>query len=885
MKNQRYEDILKEYSRLDILDLYKKMGIDGEGLEKGEVDERRIKFGENILLEDKSNTIFHRILISLINPFNVILFFIGLFSLIASILIPSYSVKNSATTIILFAMLLISIFIRLPQEIHAKNTIDKLGKLVKESVTVFRDGGKIEILAEDLVVGDRIVFSAGEKLAVDVRITKAFDLFISQATITGESELLEKNSEKLFDEGKFSAIQLPNMAFMGTTVMSGWGEGVVVGVGKDTIYGSISNRAFENKRTVQKGLKDIAWVMLKFMFVLVPLVFFTLGITKGKWLESFAFAMSISCGLVPEMLPMVITTCLTKGSISLQKKKTIVKDISAMQALGSMEVLCMDKTGTLTNESIILEYYMDILGNESQKSLDLAFINSSYNYGIANPIDKAITACKTMPKREEYFEKLLKRYEKIDDLPFNYKRKIVTVMVKDLEKNKNYIISKGDIKGILNACSYFEYRDQVSPISEDMLESVSMVVDDMLNDGMKVIAIARKELSTDKLHYDDEKDMILMGYLAFFDAPKEMASQSIGLLKDLNVIPKVLTGDHSFIARSVCDRVGIESEKIFTGEEINHLTDEELQIIVERYNIFSELAPKQKERIVRLLKNKHKSVGFLGDGLNDLAALNEADIGISVDNAINVTKESSDIILLEKDLNILEEAIVEGRKTFTNMLKYIKITESSNFGNILSIVFASLFLPFLPMTSIQILLLNLLYDAICLVIPWDNVDEEDLLSPKEWSGKKLSKFMLSFGPISSLFDIITFLFLYFILCPMMVGDTFLNLTDPNLQLKYIMIFNTGWFLESMWTQVLILHFLRTKKIPFVQSRPSKMVITITIIGVITFTGLTFTDLASLFGLTSLYPVYFIFLIAVVITYMLLTTIIKDIYYKKNKELI
>ena len=583
---------------------------------------------------------------------------------------------------------------------------------------------------------------------------------------------------------------------------------------------------------------------------------------------------------------MVITACLAKGSLAMSRKQTIIKDINAMQGFGSMDVLCMDKTGTLTNESILLEYYMDVLGNENTEVLDLAFLNSSYHSGVRNPIDNAILACQTMPGRETHYCDLLTLHQKADEIPFDHARKFVSTLVRDRD-DACQLIMKGDIEHIVARCSHVEYRGKLLPIEKGGMQNISTVVDEMLQDGMKVIAVARKNIGRqNRITPADEADMILMGYLAFFDAPKKTARASVEALKRLKVTPKILTGDQAAVAVSVCRRVGIPAETVLTGARLDAMTDSELSTAVEEIHVFAELTPGQKVRLVSALRQNGHTVGFLGDGINDIPALCEANVGISVDTAVDAAKDAADVVLLQKDLGVLEQGILEGRKTFTNMLKYIKITASSNFGNILSIVCASAFLPFLPMTSVQILLLNLLYDILCIVLPWDNVDEEETLSPRDWSGKTLGRFMLSFGPISSLFDIATFLFLYYFLCPMLCGGaTYLNLTDPVLRLQYVSVFQTGWFLESMWTQVLILHFLRTHKVPFVQSRPSAPVICITLAGIVAFTAITFTSGASLFGLTKLPFGYFVFLLIVALLYMLLTTVAKYFYQKKYHELI
>ena len=877
---------IRKYAYREISQIYQDIGASPDGLSHEQVEAMREKYGENSFAERKNDTMIRRLRRAFINPFNIILFILGIISLVTDVFLVSNFARNATAAIIIFSMILISGAIRLIQELRAKNAAKQLNRLIHESITVRREGELIEISAEKLVVGDIVLLSAGDRVPADIRLTEVTDLFISQAAITGESAILEKNCRALSYSSLETLTQLENLAFMATTVISGKGEGIVLAVGKDTLYGSFAKPDSDDKKSFQKGANSIAWVMLRFIAVLIPIVFALLGITGGKWLESFAFALSVAVGLMPEMLPMVITACLARGSLTMSRKQTIIKDINAMQGFGSMDVLCMDKTGTLTNESILLEYYMDVLGNESSEVLDLAFLNSFFHSGVRNPIDNAILACQTMPGSEAHYTDLLTQYQKIDEIPFDYARKFVSTLVTD-KNGESQLIMKGDISHIVNRCSHVEYRGEILPIEKSGMQSVSFVVDEMLQDGMKVIAVARKNVGQqNQITPADEEDMILMGYLAFFDAPKKTAKVSIEALKRLKVTPKILTGDQTDVAVSICRRVGIPSETVLTGGELDKMTDSELSAAVERVHVFSELTPGQKVRLVSALEQNGHTVGFLGDGINDIPALCEANVGISVDTAVDAAKDAADVVLLQKDLGVLEQGILEGRKTFTNMLKYIKITASSNFGNILSIVCASAFLPFLPMTALQLLLLNLLYDVLCIILPWDNVDEEETLSPRDWSGKTLGRFMLSFGPISSLFDIATFLFLYYVLCPMLCGGmTYLHLTDPALQLQYVALFQTGWFLESMWTQVLILHFLRTRKIPFLQSRPSLPVMCTTLAGIALFTGITFTKAASLFGLTEMPHWYFGFLLIVALLYMLLTTVVKVFYQKKYRELI
>lgn len=876
---------IKKYAYREVSQIYQELGASQEGLSSEQVEIMREKYGINRFSGQKNDTMLRRLRRAFINPFNIILFVLGIISLVTDVVLVSNFARNATTAIIIFSMILISGTIRLIQELRAKNASKQLNRLIHESITVRRAGEVKEISAEELVVGDIVLLSAGDRIPADLRLTKVSDLFLSQAAITGESAILEKNAQALSYSNSESLTQFENLAFMATTVISGKGEGIVLAVGKDTLYGSFAKEDSDEKQSFQKGANSIAWVMLRFIAVLIPIVFILLQITGGRWLESFAFALSVAVGLMPEMLPMVITACLARGSLSMSKKQTIIKDINAMQGFGSMDVLCMDKTGTLTNESILLEYYMDVLGNESDKVLDFAFLNSSYHSGVCNTIDNAILACQTMPGHEQHFAGLLTQYQKEDEIPFDYTRKFVSTLVTD--KNGDcQLIMKGNISQIVSRCSHVEFRGEILPMEKGGMQSVDSVVDEMQQDGMKVIAVARKEIEKqDQIIPTDENNMILMGYLAFFDAPKKTAKTSVEALKRLKVTPKILTGDQADVAASICRRVGISSEIILTGAELDQMTDDELGKAVENIHVFAELTPGQKVRLVSALRQNGHTVGFLGDGINDIPALCESNVGISVDTAVDAAKDAADVVLLQKDLGVLEQGILEGRKTFTNMLKYIKITASSNFGNIFSIVCASAFLPFLPMTSLQILLLNLLYDILCIILPWDNVDEEETLSPRDWSGKTLGRFMLLFGPISSLFDIVTFLFLYFILCPMLCGATYLKLTDPVMQSQYVALFQTGWFLESMWTQVLILHFLRTRKIPFVQSSPSVPVICTTFAGIIAFTALTFTKSAGVIGLTKLPIRYFLFLFVVVLLYMLLTTVVKIVYQKKYHELI
>lgn len=851
------------------------------GYSEREAELARRKYGSNDLTNQKQDTIIHCIRRAFVNPFSVVLFFLGVISLFADVLLVEGHRSNATSVIIIFSMLFISGIVRLTQELKAKKISDELTTLVQSSVSVLRDGKWAEIPSGEIVVGDQVRLEAGDRVPADMRVTEGSDLFVSQSVITGESMILEKTADPLTEEPKdFS--DYSNILFGGTTITGGCGKGIVLAVGAETVYGGLSIQTHRKNNGFDRGANSIAWIMIRFMAVLVPIVFLASGLTKGNWMQSFLFALSVAVGLTPELLPMVVNACLAKGSYSMGKKQTIVKNINAMQSLGSMDVLCVDKTGTLTGDQVILEYYMDILGNESQKTLDYAFLASHYHTGVGNHLDTAIQSIQTMPGKSDYYKTLVQTHGKMDEHPFDYSRRFSSVVVQDGEDG--LLIIKGSIDEVVRKCRYAEHAGNVMQMKDDPASSVHAVVDEMLEDGMKVIAVAYKHLTDDGQLSNEENDFILLGYLAFFDAPKKSAVGAISKLQDLSVNIKVLTGDQMLVAQSICKRLGIPTTHVITGAELERLSDNELPIIVENTTVFAGLSPKQKETIVELLQSNGHTVGFLGDGMNDLPAIMQADVGISVENAAEAVKDSANVILLKKDLGVLEEGILEGRKAFANMTKYIKITASSNFGNICAIVIASVLLPFFPMTSVQLLLLNLLYDLLCLILPWDKVDSEMLEQPLEWSGKKLGGFMTFFGPLSSIFDLVTFAVLFFMICPVLCGGSFGILT-PEKQSLFIAMFQTGWFLESMWTQVLILQLLRTGKIPFVQSKPGKPVIIITVMGIVLYTILPITVFGRMLGLCKMPPIYYVFLVLVVTAYLLVVTIAKTIYIRKKGNLI
>lgn len=875
------------YKNSETAQLLADFQIPKQGLNDELVHLMRDKYGKNTIAVKKADTVLYRLRRSFINPFTLILFALCIVSLLMDALVGDAPQTHSlATAPIIVLMILMSGSLRFTQELRSKNAADRLTKLVNSHVTVRRSGTLLEIPAEELVVGDWVHVHAGERIPADLRFISTADLFVSQSVITGESSILEKRAEVLPNSGNDSLIDYRNLGFMGATIISGKGEGIVLAVGKETLYGNFNLHNSKRKSKFEISATSVTLILLKFMVILVPLIFIVIGLTKGDWGRSFLFALSVAIGLTPEMLPMVITTCLAKGSLSMSKKQVIVKNMNAMQIFGSMDILCVDKSGTLTNDEVLLEYYMDVLGNEDLQVLDYAYLNSFYHTGAKNHIDTALLKCHTMPNHEEHFKSLLTNYKKIDEIPFDYHRKCVSIVVEDLE-NKKLMITKGDVREVANKCQFVSYHGKIESITENKQRNIDEVISEIVEDGIKVIAVAMKSLepTTTMIRVRDECDLVLLGYLAFFDAPKKSAKEALAKLQKLSVHTKILTGDNAEVTLSICNRLNIEANQIVLGKDLKNDQQNSLNELVEKHNVFAELTPAQKVDIINALRENGHMVGFMGDGVNDVPALSEADVGISVENAVDAAKDIADVILLKKDLNVLENGILEGRKTFSNMSKYIHISASSNFGNIFSIICASVFLPFLPMAAIQLVVLNVFYDMICIVLPWDHVDEEMVHKPSEWSGQHLSKFMISFGLGSSIFDLITFFFLYFFLCPALCGGLmFHEISDPVMQLRYITIFQSGWFLESMWTQVLIIYMLRTKKIPFLQSSPSIPVILVTTLGIACFTAFSYLPMTSMFSMIALPISYLSYLVIVVIGYMLLTTLIKTLYIKKYKKL-
>jgi len=848
----------------DTESLLSSLDTQADGLTAYQADAMRAKVGLNEIDHEKPLPWPLHLLQCYKNPFNLLL------TLLAVI---SYITEDIQATIVISAMVVLSTLLRFWQEAKSNKAADALKAMVSNTATVIRRDSaadakasqRVEVPIKQLVPGDVIVLSAGDMIPADCRLLTAKDLFIAQAAMTGESMPVEKFAE-LRDAKSVSAIELDNILFMGTNVISGSAIAVVIATGNHTYFGALATRvtATDHAPTAfQSGVNKVSWLLIRFMFVMVPLVFFINGFTKGDWMEALLFALSIAVGLTPEMLPMIVTATLAKGAVILSRKKVIVKRLDAIQSFGAMDVLCTDKTGTLTQDKIFLARHTDVDGEESDEVLEMAFLNSYYQTGLKNLLDVAVLEHVEMHQELN----LTANYRKIDEIPFDFTRRRMSVVVSEREDHHE-LICKGAVEEVLSVCTQVRHGESVEPLTAELLDRISTVTAGLNEEGLRVVAVAARELPPTKEVYGvaDESELTLIGYVAFLDPPKETTAPALKALAGHGVVVKVLTGDNERVTAKICREVGLGQQGILLGSEIERMDDNALAKAVETVNVFAKLTPSHKERIVRLLKANGHVVGFMGDGINDAPALRAADIGISVDTAVDIAKEAADIILLEKSLMILEQGVLEGRRTFSNMLKYIKMTASSNFGNVFSVLVASVFIPFLPMLPIHLLVQNLLYDISQIAIPFDYVDAELLAKPQCWQPEEIGRFMLFFGPISSIFDIITYIMMWFVF----------SANTPQQQT----LFQSGWFIVGLLTQTLIVHMIRTPKIPFIQSRaaPALMLMTAMIMAIGIF--LPMGPLASYFKLQALPPLYFVFLPVILLAYMLLTQVMKQYYVRR-----
>ncbi|MCL2684189.1 MAG: magnesium-translocating P-type ATPase [Synergistaceae bacterium] len=855
-----------------------------DGYDSEQIDDNRGEYGANVITHQSGPNMFKRICVAFVNPFSVVLFCLA---------VISFLTDDMPAFVIVTTMVLISGILRFVQEFRSERAAERLSEMVETTVTLQRRvedddteedrTEKVELPMDEVVVGDIIYLAAGDMVPADVRILQAKDMFINQSSLTGESEPVEKFTDPV-NSRKANPLDLNNLAFMGSNVISGSAVALAVAVGDDTVMGEVA-KSLQVKTPpthFERGVTAVSWVLIRFMMIMVPVVFVINGVMKGDWIQSLLFAVSIAVGLTPEMLPMIVSTNLAKGAVSMSKKQVIVKNLNSIQNFGAMDILCTDKTGTITQDRVILEYHLNVSGESDDRILRHAFLNSYYQTGLKNLMDISIIE----HANERQMMDLWHNHHKVDEIPFDFNRRRMSVVVAD-EDGKTQLITKGAIEEMLSVSSYVDYGDRIEPIDDGIRNMVLERCRKYNEDGMRVLGLAQKTNPSPegKFSAADEGDMVLLGYLAFLDPPKDSAEDAIAALKEYGVEVKVLTGDNDAVTKSVCKQVGIKVDKILLGSDVEAMTDEELKLAAESVNVFAKLSPNQKARVVMLLRESGHTVGYMGDGINDAVAMKSADVGISVDTAVDIAKESATIILMEKDLMVLEEGVVEGRKIYANIIKYIKMTASSNFGNMLSVLIASAFLPFLPMLPLHILVLNLIYDLSCTTIPWDNVDVDYLKYPRKWDASSISKFMLWIGPTSSVFDITTYALLFLVIGPAILGAPFSAL-DAGGQKMFVMLFHAGWFVESLWSQTLVIHMIRTPKIPFIQSSAAWQITLLTTIGIMIGTALPYTSLGRIMDMYLPMSWDLLgYLFATILCYMLLVTIMKKLFVMRYGELL
>ena len=853
-----YSVQLLEKARADTDTVLKELGSQLGGLSEAEADSRLKQVGTNEIAREKRQSALMRLLSNVKNPLVLLLLALGVLSFLTG---------DLRATVVIFVMVVLGVVLRFFQEMRADNAAEKLQAMVSNTATVVRDGKEAEVSLKMLVPGDIIRLAAGDMVPADVRVLSAKDLFLNQAALTGEALPVEKKAAPAPADVQ-NPLELPNICFLGSNVESGSATAVVIHTGNRTYFGSLAASIVGQRQltSFDKGVNKFTWLMIRFIAVMVPAVFLINGLSKHNWLEAFLFAMAVAVGLTPEMLPMIVTVNLSKGALAMARKKVIVKRLNAIQNFGAMDVLCTDKTGTLTQGKIVLEKHLDVHGDPSEKVLQYGYLNSYHHTGLKNLLDEAILDHEEL---EEHL-KAKEKYRKIDEIPFDFVRRRMSVVVED-ETGLNTLICKGAVEEVMSLCTRVEVKGEVIEVLPEHDAKRRQLADDLNGQGFRVIALAYKQMpgGSDEPVYSvkDESDLILLGFLAFLDPPKDTAAEALKQLHSLSVDVKILTGDNEIITAYICKEVGMPVEHLLLGSQIETMSETELAEAASATSVFARLAPAHKERIIRALQSKGHVLGFMGDGINDAPALKAADVGISVDSAVDIAKESSDIILLENSLLVLEQGVLEGRRVFGNIVKYIKMAASSNFGNMFSVVGASAFLPFLPMLPIQVLTNNLLYDFSQTTIPTDQVDADWLTKPRQWTIGKILRFILFIGPISSIFDYLTFFMMLYV---------FNCWHNPAL-------FHTGWFVESLFTQTLIIHVIRTNKIPFIQSRASWPLILTSLIIVAVGAWLTVSPLANTLGFVPLPPLYWLFLAIMLLGYAILTQVVKTWFIRRFGE--
>ncbi len=817
------------------------------GLTQAEAEERAAATGPNEIAQEKVQGWPVRLLKIMRNPLVILL---GTLSAI------SFATGDARAGTVMAMMVVLSVSLRFIQEARADDAAAKLKAMIHVTATVVRDGKAQEIALRELVPGDIIQLSAGDMIPGDVRVLTSKDLFVSQGSLTGESLPVEKFHDPQ-PETVASPTELKNICFMGTSVESGTATAVVVTTGIQTYFGGMAESIIGERvlTSFDQGLNHFTWLMIRLMAVMVPLVFLINGLTKHDWKGAFFFALAVAVGLTPEMLPMIVSVCLSKGALAMSRRKVIVKRLNSIQNFGGMDVLCTDKTGTLTEDRVVLMRHCDVEGRETDDVLLDGYLISYFQTGLKNLLDRAI-----LDSSDFHGQAMVEKYKKLDEIPFDFTRRMMSVLVENPE-GKAILLTKGAPEEVFHRCAQFELNGKLSAMEPPLIVGLKAEYENLSNDGFRVLAVATKGLTGKQIcSKEDERDLVLRGYVAFLDPPKKSAAAALESLRQHGVAVKILTGDNHLISRKVCKDVGLSPDPMLLGADVEKMSDPELAEAAQKATLFARLSPAHKERVIRLLRGKGHVVGFMGDGINDAPALRAADVGISVDTATDIAKESADLILLEKDLMVLEGGVTEGRKVFANILKYIRMGASSNFGNMFSVLGASAFLPFLPMAPIQVLTNNLLYDFSQVPIPTDAVDEEQIAHPRPWNIGEITRFIFFIGPISSIFDYTTFFVMLWVF----------KCWDPS----RASVFQTGWFVESLMTQTLIIHVIRTNKIPFIQSRASRSLMLTTLAVMALGVYLPYSPVASSLGFTHLPLLYWPILLLTLLAYMGLTQIIK-----------
>ncbi|HZL82889.1 MAG TPA: magnesium-translocating P-type ATPase [Candidatus Deferrimicrobium sp.] len=842
--------LLASFAAMDADAAMKQLGTSATGLTDRVVEDRLVQHGPNEIAREKRVSPLKRLIAILSNPLSILLIVLAIITAVTG---------GGPGVYLILLMVVLGAALRFFQEQRSDNAAAELQKMVTTTATVVRNGDAKEVALRDIVPGDMVSLSAGDMVPADVRLVTAKDLFVSQAALTGESLPAEKNVE-VVDPSQTDVLSMPNLCFMGTNVETGSATAVVVQTGKETYFGSLASSIVGHREmtSFDKGINNFTWLMIKLMLVMAPTVFLINGLMRHNWMDAFLFGLAVAVGLTPEMLPMIVTVNMSKGAVNMSRKKVIVKRLNAIQNFGAMDVLCTDKTGTITQGRVELEKHVNLLGNEDSSILDMGFLNSYYQTGLKNLMDVAILA--HLDKARELVEEA--KYHKVDEIPFDFTRKRMSVAVTD-GGGTDLLICKGAVEEVLSLSTSVALDDKVSPMDDTQRATALKLVADLNGQGFRVLALATSSSNhgaSDRVYtVNDEHDLTLLGFLAFLDPPKPTAGEAIATLHSNSVDVKILTGDGDLVTVNICHQVGITEPCVLLGPAIEKMSDDDLAGVVEDTVVFARLSPHHKERIIRALQSRGHVVGFLGDGINDAPALRTADVGISVDSAVDIAKESSDIILLENSLLVLKDGVIEGRKVFGNVIKYIKMAASSNFGNMFSVVGASAFLPFLPMLPLQILTNNLLYDLSQTTIPTDTVDEEWLTKPRKWELGNLRRFIVIIGPISSVFDYMTFFIMLVV---------FKCWNNPAL-------FHSGWFVESLFTQTLIVHVIRTNKIPFIQSLASKPLLISSVAVVATGALMTVIGpIARILGFVTLPPLYWLLLLGMLLIYVVLTQFVK-----------